>query len=97
MVHKVNAEQRTFAEFAEMLQILLKIGSESECIDVVFDTYRTISTKNVERDLRSPDDNAPSVKIIPAHKIRQWKEVLASSTNKNEIIIFVAREWKKQK
>ena len=41
MVHKVKGDQKTFAEMADsLMEIVLHEGTDSQCIDVVFDVYR---------------------------------------------------------
>ena len=41
MVQKVKGDQKTFAEMAEsLMEMVLHEGTESQCIDVVFDVYR---------------------------------------------------------
>lgn len=41
MVHKVKGGQKTFAEMADsLMEMVLHEGTDSQCIDVVFDVYR---------------------------------------------------------
>ena len=41
MVHKVKGDQKTFAEMADsLMEMVLHEGTDSQCIDVVFDVYR---------------------------------------------------------
>ena len=40
MVQKVKGDQKTFAEMADsLMEMVLHEGTESQCIDVVFDVY----------------------------------------------------------
>jgi len=50
IVQKTIGENHTFAELAKMIQAsCLHAGSNSERVDIVFDTYREKSIKNAER------------------------------------------------
>ena len=52
-MQKVGENHGTFGEIAAVINFkVLKEGSHSSRIDIVFDTYRDTSIKNVERTLR---------------------------------------------
>ena len=57
MVQRLKGDQRTFKEIAQMLLVMaLREGGSNTRIDVVFDNYREISIKNLEREKRGAED-----------------------------------------
>ena len=57
MVQRLKEDQKTFKEITEMLLAMaLREGGSSTRIDVVFDYYREISIKNLEREKRGAED-----------------------------------------
>ena len=57
MVQRLKGDQKTFKETTEMLLAMaLREGGSSTRIDVVFDNYREISIKNLEREKRGVED-----------------------------------------
>ena len=57
MVQRLKGDQKTFKEITEMLLAMaLREGGSSTRIDVVFDNYREISRKNLEREKRGAED-----------------------------------------
>ena len=57
MVQRLKGDQKTFKEITEMLLAMaLREGGSSTRIDVVFDNYREISIKNLEREKRGAED-----------------------------------------
>ncbi|KAL7394540.1 hypothetical protein ABVT39_027571, partial [Epinephelus coioides] len=69
-------------------------GGQSQRIDVIFDVYRKMSIKDLERAKRGTDPGIQLRSIAPGHKIYQWKKLLCSSTNKTHLIWFLLEEWK---
>ena len=56
LIQKLKVDHLIFGEIAEMaLSRVLREGDGSSRIDVVFDVYRDLSIKSVERELRSED------------------------------------------
>jgi len=50
LVQNVHGENKTFAELSDAIFMsALQTGTESSCIDLVFDVYRDESIKNAER------------------------------------------------
>ena len=60
----------------------LHIGPESDRIDVVFDVYTDMSFKNTERIRRGSESGILFGQIVPGHKIKQWRRLLASPQSK---------------
>ena len=57
LIQKLKVDHLIFGEIAEMaLSRVLREGDGSSRIDVVFDVYRDLSIKPVERELRSEED-----------------------------------------
>ena len=67
----------------------------SECIDVVFDVYRQLSIKGVERAMRGLETGICFTNIIPGHKILQWRRLLSCNGSKTKLISFLVSQWKK--
>ena len=98
IVQKVKGNHKTFGEVSTA--IFPKILAEargSRRIDVVFDVYRDISIKNIERMGNRSSSAAPVFKniILSTHKIQQWSQFLKGINNKGSFIRFIAAEWKK--
>lgn len=72
----------------------LQEGRDSARIDVVFDTYRKLSIKGMERERRCSDTANQFKNISPGHRVQQWRRFLSSSTNKTSLIEFINKEWK---
>ena len=54
----LKGDQKTFKEIAQMLLVMaLREGGSNTRIDVVFDNYREISIKNLEREKRGAEDD----------------------------------------
>ena len=61
---------------------VLHEGSQSNRIDVVFDTYRDTSITNAERTMRG--------------EFKQWRKFLSEVKNKTSLIKFISREWREE-
>ena len=57
----------------------------------VFDIYRDMSIKNVERTLQDDDQGLQLQNISE----KQWKKLLRQSYNKARLIQFLLNVWKK--
>ena len=55
LVQNVGQNDGTFEIAAVVQSMVFKEGTHSSRIDIVFDTYRDMSIKNVERTLRGDD------------------------------------------
>jgi hypothetical protein len=97
-VQKLKGDQTTFGEVAkDLFSMILKEGSGSQRIDVVFDRYQEQSIKNNERQLRGSDSGIKVTSITEKQIIRQRKNFLAQISNKTSLISFLVTEWKKPK
>ena len=98
LVQKLNvgSSQTTFENVAKsLLTMALKEGEQSTRIDIVFDTYRELSTKNAERSIRGEDQGIRVQKISAQQVIKQWRQFLHQLMNKTSLIKFLVSEWRK--
>ena len=94
LVHKMSGDNRTFAEVSEELfQTVLQTYPGSKRIDVVFDVYRDFSIKNAERVKRGSSQGVLFSVIIPTHRIKNWRRLLACSASKENLTHFFAQDW----
>ena len=94
-VQQSKVDNKTFGDFAkDLLTRILVVGKKSSRIDVVFDEYRELSIKNVERSRRSSGSHLLFQSIVSTSKIKQWGMFLSSNDNKNALVKFIASEWK---
>ena len=84
----------TFLLVAErVFEVVASTGSRH--IHVVFDVYRELSIKNVERLKRvSTSDGVHYKNLLPAYKVKSWNKVLSVTANKPEIVKFLVSQWK---
>ena len=86
----------TFSDIAKFLfHKILSEGTMSNRIDVIFDTYKDLSIKNIERSRRGTE-SVTFGNTLPGHKIKQFDKFLKSSANKMALIRFLADEWKRE-
>ena len=98
LVQKMKGNDQTFSQLAEpVLTHILHEGVRSHRIDVVFDTYREDSIKNVDRSNRGSTTGIQFRNMAPGHRIQQWRKFLSSSANKANLIRFLVAEWKTPK
>ena len=94
-VQQSQVSNKTFGQLAmDLLDRILSVGMRAARIDVVFDEYRNLSIKNVERNRRSRSQLLFK-KIVASAEIKQWGSFLSCNENKNSLITFVVSEWKK--
>jgi hypothetical protein len=94
LVQKLDANNMCFGEVSQtILSMALRKGSGCKRIDVVFDVYRNISIKNVERIKRGSQSGTSFRTIARGHRIKEWKNFLANPDNKNRLIEFLVSEW----
>ena len=75
LVKKDGQNDGTFGEIAAVIHYMVfKEGSHSSQIDIVFDTYRDMSIKNVERTLRGDDQGLQQQNISETQLAKQWKK-----------------------
>ena len=64
-------------------------------VDVVFDVYREVSIKNVERLKRvSASDGVHYKNKLPACTVKSWNKLLSVTVNKLKIVKFLVSQWK---
>ena len=98
LVQRLKGGQKTFAEIAEsLLSMALNEGTSSDRIDVIFDDYRDDSIKSVERENRGEGRGSEFRNLQADHQVKQWRKFLCSSRNKQALIVFVTKEWQKEK
>ena len=73
----------------------MREGEGSSRIDVVFDVYRDLSIKSVERELRSEGDFITFKNLSSGQKVKQFRSFLQNSQNKTSRIKFVVDHWSK--
>lgn len=83
----------TFQVVAErVFESVTSTGSRR--VDIVFDVYREVSIKNVERLKRvSASDGVQYKNILPAFTVKSWSKLLSVTANKPEIIKFLVSQW----
>ena len=71
-------------------------STSSKRIDVVFETYKQISIKSVERSklASSGSDGIKYKNILPGYKVKSWSKLLCVASNKIEVVKFLLLEWK---
>lgn len=94
LVYKMQGDNITFSELSEhLLRTVLQTSASSSRIDVVFDRYNESSIKTAERVQRGADGGIFFAKIVPGHKIRNWRRLLACSASKAKLTNFFASDW----
>jgi hypothetical protein len=94
LVQKLNAYHMCFSEVSRtILGMALSEGASCARIDIVFDVYRSESIKNAERANRGSSSGIPFKTISPGHTIKQWRNFLSCSENKNCLIQFLVNDW----
>ena len=78
---------------SSLLSMALHEGSQSKRIDVVFDTYRQMSTKDAERTIRGEVHGVQVAHISAYQLVKQWRKFLSEVKNKTSLIKFLS-EWK---
>ena len=86
LIQKLKIDHLIFGEIAEMaLSRVLREGDGSSRIDVVFDVYRDLPIKSVERELRS-EDFITFKNVSSGQKVKQFRSFLQNSQNKTSLI-----------
>ena len=66
------------------------MSTGSKRVYVVFNVYRRVSIKNVERSKRvSTSDGVQHKNILPAYTAKSWNKLLSVTPNKPEIDKFL--------
>ena len=71
--------------------------TSSDRIDVVFDDFRDDSIKSAERENRGEGSGSEFRKLQADQQVKQWRKFLCSSRNKQALVVFVTKEWQKEK
>ena len=96
IVQIIKGDQDTFGDVAAtILSMVLKEGSQSKRIDVVFDVYQEKSIKNSEWLVRGEETGHQFQNITSMQLVRQWRTFLSRCANKTSLITFVVSEWEK--
>ena len=86
LIQKLKVDHLIFGEIAEMaLSRVLREGDGSSRIDVVFDVYRDLPIKSVERELRS-EDFITFKNVSSDQKVKQFRSFSQNSQNKTSLI-----------
>ena len=87
----------TFGDVA-MTVLSMAMKEEMWCnrIDVVFDTYKELSIKNSERQLRVEKSGHQLFNITSTQIVRQWRNFLTRGSNNTSLITFIVNEWRKE-
>ena len=97
LVQRLKGDQLTFGDVAiTVLSMAMKEGLSCNRIDVVFDTYKELSIKNSERQLRGEESGHQLVNITSTQIVRQWRNFLTRVSNKTSLITFIVKEWRKE-
>jgi len=98
MIQKIRGDQKTFAELADsMMSMVLHEGTDSQCIDVVFDVYRNNSIKNHKREKRGSESGHKVRNFKADYKIHQWRTFLSNSKNKSLLSKSISEKWQNER
>ena len=93
VIQALTQVPETFGELAERIFLTLPKASR---VDFVTDTYKENSIKNVERERRGTSQellvHGPLTKVP-----RDYKQFLANSSNKTQLIKLILQEWQTDK
>lgn len=78
LVQKLNDNNKTFAQVAELAFTQVLHEGASERIGVVFDVYRQTSIKDAERLNRGADTTIQYKNLAGGHHVQQWRKFLCS-------------------
>lgn len=73
----VATTERSQKKAEELLKTALQAYPANRRTDVVFDVYRDSSIKNAERVKRSASQGVLFSTIVPKHRIKNWRRLLA--------------------
>ena len=76
----------------------LVTSTEGKRVDVVFDVYRDVSIKNVERFKKvcKAADGVKYKNILAVYVIKSWSKFLSVSSNKTELVKFLLEQWQSE-
>ena len=94
ILQKAKVTGMTFGELSnKLLQTILRMSSNANRIDGVFDTYIKNSIKDAERLKRSSSGSVRFQNIKKEHPVKQWNRFLSIGENKTEMIEFLVHDW----
>lgn len=98
VLQSIKGEQKTFHELSMIfLKQILNIGGSCCRVDIVFDDYREVSIKSLEREKRGTAEGIKFSEIKGGHKVVCWRKLLRNSDSKNKMINFFVESWKEEK
>ena len=74
---------------------MLRQGEGSNRVDVVFETYRDISIKSAQRELRGESDAITFKNLAAGQKVKEFKNFLRNGDSKTSLIRFVVKHWQR--
>ena len=93
LLHKVHGENCTFAELSgQLFANVIKTAGNSQRIDVVFDVYKDMSMQSTERIQRGSAEGVAFANIMPGHRIKQWRRLLACASSKTKLVKFIGED-----
>ncbi|CAG9821970.1 unnamed protein product [Phaedon cochleariae] len=98
VLQSIKGEQKTFEELSMIVfKQVLNIGRNCCRVDIVFDVYREVSIKSLEREKRGTAEGIKFSEIKGGHKVVCWRKLLRNSESKNKMIKFFVDSWKEDK
>jgi len=99
LLQKLIHPPTTFGSLAEtILSTGIMLSPGCQRIDIVFDTYKDISIKSLERERRARVFLEERLDNLSAgQRIRNWKGLLSSSKGKKAMLRFLCKEMKDEK
>jgi hypothetical protein len=95
LIQRLNGDQKSFADIGLiLLKMALNEGQFSDRIDIVFDVYKQVSIKHLERKARCHNEQSVEYSNInSSHIVRQWRKFLTNTRNKKALVAFLIKEW----
>ena len=100
MLQSLNSPAVTFGELTKQIfdMLTLSLVAPNSRVDFVIDRYPAISIKESERQRRRKERGTIRVHILSSSQKLpiQWKKFLSNSSNKENLLHFLAEEWSRQ-
>ena len=93
ILHKTTAKHHIFFVSKMLFNSILQTASQSDRIDVLFDTYCDESIKNPTRDARIRGEQVALNNITAGQKVQHWQDILETLASKRALITFFSDEW----
>ena len=91
LLHTLQNLPTTYGEVASVILALL--CNMSNRVDMICDTYREPSIKDLEHSRRSADDSMYSITGPSQQRPKNWQKALQSSRFKTALVKFLVQEW----